>query len=99
MDYIIDIKCLHYKRHCNVMKVLPLLFFSQKILLGALFFLFSVSKVVRSDWVIRPKSLSKDVVSGLATRLKALGSSFQPGLLILGLAGPPNIFNFIFLPF
>jgi len=57
-----------------------------------------MSKAVRSDWVVRPKSLSKDVVSSLAARPKALGSSFQPSLLILGLAGLPNIFNFIFLP-
>jgi hypothetical protein len=43
------------------MGVLSLLFFSQKVLLGALSFLFSMLKVVGSSLITTPKSLSTGV--------------------------------------
>jgi len=43
-------------------------FFSQKVLLGALFFLFFMPKAVRSGLVVRPTSLPKDAGYGWAAR-------------------------------
>ena len=57
MDHTLNIECLHCGRHCSAMKVLFLLFFSQKVQLGVLPFLFCVLKIARSDLATRPNAI------------------------------------------
>ena len=109
IDYTIDRECLHCRWHCSVMKALSLLFFSKKVLLRVLSFLFPMPKAVGFGC----KSLLKGVWFGLATRPNVIGLSFQPYPMILGMARQqnptilglamllgfiemPNIFTFIF---
>jgi hypothetical protein len=60
VDHTVDIKCLYYEPRCSVMRVLFLLFFCQKVLLGALYFVFSVPKASRSDLAARPNAIESD---------------------------------------
>jgi hypothetical protein len=60
MDHTIDIECLHCVRHCSVIGALSLLFFYQKVLLEALFFVCSVPKVVGSRLTAKPNAIGFD---------------------------------------
>lgn len=109
MDYIVDIKCLYTRRHCSIMKALCLLFFSKKLLLGALSLLFSVPKTIesglaprpnaiRSAYQARPKSLLTGVGSGLVTTPNVIGSCSQPDPWLLGPAFNQTQISSIFFP-
>ena len=64
---------LYYERYCSAVGALSLLyFFIKKVLLGALSFLFSISKVCGSGLVTRLKSLSTGARSSLAGMRNAL---------------------------
>jgi hypothetical protein len=57
VDHTVDIKCLYHGPHCSVIGALSLLFFSQKVLLGALYFVVSVPKASRSALAARPDAI------------------------------------------
>jgi len=57
VDHTLNIECLHCGRHCSAMEVLFLLFFSQKVQLGVLPFLFFMLKTTRSDLAARPNAI------------------------------------------
>jgi len=99
VDHTVDIEFLHCGRHYNVMEALPLLFFSQKVLLGVLSFLFVMPKVVGSPTLISLVGQSDPTLLGTVQYQGSLSFLFViPKVVIWRLATRLNVIRSSFPP-